>query len=295
MSLSCGSTTPDLTLKLRELSQHNPGPRGRPRLTLTDRLEVQGGTCNKRNKNRARRRLCKIIYRSRSRSDLQTEEKAGLLRGLEDQLKSLQRCRQTTTNPNYPRPIISSKKDWFSKGDYNLKREAQAKVCRPTHQLIHRLARGRRYGVVSHGNKRHSLQPNVRGLPPKEEASYRGNVNFKYQEVDTSSLPPAHMIRSLVNHMKCYKFGTRCGPSNASFVTRPSGLREAAIAANNHSDDSRHVVSSPEDGILFDIRRSGAFCSRRPPWETEVETFELDRGWRIVSYSVCWCSGVYLV
>ena len=91
-------------------------------------------------------------------------------------------------------------------------------------RLVHQIARGRKYGVVSHSNKHHGLRPNIRGLPPKEKESYWDNDSLKYHQAYTHSPPLPH-------------------------------------EANNDTNDSRHVVSPPEDGVLFDIRRSGAFCS----------------------------------
>ena len=41
------------------------------------------------------------------------------------------------------------------------------------------------------------------------------------------------------------------------------------------------MVSLPKDGVLFDIRCSGAFYSLWPPWETEVETIHLNSGYYI--------------
>ena len=108
--------------------------------------------------------------------------------------------------------------------------------------MVHQIAGGRRYGVVSDSNMYHGLLIMVRGLPPTE--SYRDNGNFKYHEAYTYPLTHPHK-------------------------------------AKNNTDDSRHEVSLPEDDDLFDIQRSGVFCSLWSAWETKVEKIYLSSGYYI--------------
>ena len=222
----------------------NPGLWAKPMATLSNRIDNHRGPCNKRNKNRAWRRLRKTIHCLKCCGDVPTEVKEIMIVGLQSQLKKYQQNRPVTTYPIHLQPGASSKNGLTSNRGNRPTRKDGVRIGRSKYRLVHQIARGRRYGVVSHSSKHHGLRPNIRGPLPKEKESYRDNGYFEYHKVFTHSLPPVH-------------------------------------EANNDTDDSRHVVSPPVDGVLFDIRRSGAFYSLWPSWETEAETIQLDSGYYI--------------
>ena len=138
--------------------------------------------------------LLRTIHSVKCSGDVPTVVKERMIAGLQSQLRKYQWNRPVAnSDPIHPRPGAPSKNGLTSnRGSNRPTRKVEVRICRSKYWLVRRIARGRRYRVVSDSKKHHSLWPNVRGLPPKEKESYQDNGNFKYHKAYTYPLPQLH-------------------------------------------------------------------------------------------------------
>ena len=155
-------------------------------------LEVEGHSYNRRNKNRVRRYLQKVLDHLEANKEIPEKVKQKERQRRRVQLEALQRPRRRNKNVNVRR-----------KGGRK-RRQAEAKTRTPSRRqenwwegrkvpdclkgitvhsvavmcntMVHRVARGRRYGVISDGNKFHGLyhQALMKEEARAEDAATRG-------------------------------------------------------------------------------------------------------------------------
>ena len=258
-------------------------------------LEVEGHSYNRRNKNRVRRYLQRVLDHLEANEVIPERVKLKELQRRRVQLEALQR----------PRRCTKKRENDGRRGGRKKRRGGEKKLtpsgrqpnwwegrnvpdCRkglPVHsvtvmcyRMVHRVARGRRYGVISDGNKFHGLYHQACMKEKAEQEAQEGRR--QRQEEEVKQMPWNYEEQNRANAELLLGLSA----NNTSYGVGMSA-EEWEVCNYNLASDSAEGVPFDLDGCsqmwsIFDARRySGEVITNG--YEREEGRLQLDSGYYV--------------